>query len=145
MGGAPATAAQEMAHEIPIRLTEWALTPSEVVVAAGSAVRFVVTNAGALPHALSVEGDGFYAESAAVGSNQTTRLEVTFTVPGVYDLFCPVAAGQHRALGQEGLLTVTGAASEDAVAPDVTPPDVVAPDAGAPAAAGEALEAEPQP
>lgn len=98
-------------QEIRISLTEWALLPARVQVSADRPVRFWVTNAGALPHALTVEGAGVYAETETIGSGETARLEVRFTTPGTYDLFCPVGAGQHRLLGQEGSLSVVAGAT----------------------------------
>jgi plastocyanin len=93
-------------QEVRIDLSEWALTPSTVAVAAGRPVRFVASNSGAIPHALAVEGTGVYAETATIGSAATARLEVTFAAPGVYDLFCPIGVGQHRLLGQDGRMAV---------------------------------------
>jgi plastocyanin len=94
----PAGAAQV----VRVDLTEWALTPSRVAVAAGRPVRFVATNGGAIPHALVVEGAGVHAETGTIGSAESARLDVTFAAPGLYDLFCPIAVGQHRLLGQDG-------------------------------------------
>lgn len=101
---------QGMPQEVRVDLTEWGLTPPQVTVAAGRPVRFVVTNHGALPHALAVEGDALYAETAGIGSSRSTPLIMTFSNPGVYDVFCPIGTGQHRLLGQEGTLTVVNAA-----------------------------------
>lgn len=97
-------------QEVRVDLTEWGLTPPQVTVAAGRPVRFVVTNRGAIPHALAVEGDALYAETAGIGSSRSAPLVVTFSNPGVYDVFCPIGTGQHRLLGQEGMLTVVNAA-----------------------------------
>ena len=99
------------AQEVRISLVEWALVPPAITTIAGRPVRFLAANDGALPHALAVEGTGFYAETATIGSGAVERLELIFTAPGVYDLYCPVAAGQHRALGQEGVLTVLPASA----------------------------------
>ena len=111
--GGPAGTAQAMpvaqggpSQEVRIDLSEWALTPSAVAVAAGRPVRFLASNSGAIPHALAVEGSGVYAETATIGSATTARLEITFAAPGVYDLFCPIGVGQHRLLGQDGRMAV---------------------------------------
>jgi plastocyanin len=95
---------------VRVDLTEWALSPSRVAVAAGRPVRFIASNGGAIPHALVVEGAGVRAETPSIGSAGSARLEVTFAAPGVYDLFCPIAAGQHRLLGQDGRLAAVAAA-----------------------------------
>ena len=102
----PAAAQASPPLEVRVSLTEWALTPARITVPAGRLIRFVASNDGALPHSLAVEGAGIAAESEAAGSNQVAHLELTFAVPGTYDLFCPVNAGQHRALGQEGTVVV---------------------------------------
>src|SRR5687768_13797342 len=92
--------------EIRITLREWSLVPAQINVPVGRTVRFLAQNAGFLPHALTVEGEGILAESATAGAGETVRLDVLFSAPGAYDLYCPVNAGEHRALGQEGVLSV---------------------------------------
>lgn len=97
--------------EVRVSLAEWSLTPGRISVPVGRTIRFLAHNAGVLPHALAIEGPGTYAESATVGSGGTVPFEVFLSVPGLYDVFCPVNAGEHRALGQEGTLSVLGATS----------------------------------
>jgi plastocyanin len=161
--GPPAGTAQAMpvaqsgpSQEVRIDLSEWALTPSTVAVAAGRPVRFVASNSGGIPHALAVEGSGVYAETATIGSAATARLEITFAAPGLYDLFCPIGVGQHRLLGQDGRMAVvdavpgvrypqSGEAAEEAVllavlgplasAPPAEPQEAPAPEAPAEAPA----------
>jgi plastocyanin len=119
---------------VRVDLGEWSLTPSRVAVAAGRPVRFLATNRGAIPHALVVEGEGVYAETQAIGSAGTARLDVTFDAPGVFDLFCPLGDGQHRLLGQDGRLAavapepgatypLTGEAAEAAIVQTVLGPE----------------------
>jgi plastocyanin len=112
--GGPAPAAAQSTQpplEVRITLREWSLLPAQISVPAGRTVRFVAQNAGFLPHALTIEGSGVFAESAAVASGETVRLDVLFSAPGIYDVYCPVNAGEHRALGQEGELRVLGGVS----------------------------------
>jgi plastocyanin len=97
--------------EIHITLREWSLLPAQINVPVGRTVRFLAQNAGFLPHALTIQGDGVFAESATAGAGDTVRLDVFFSAPGTYDVYCPVNAGEHRALGQEGELRVLGATS----------------------------------
>src|SRR5688572_29437706 len=107
--GSPATASAQGTQsplEIRITLREWSLQPTQINVPVGRTVRFLAQNAGFLPHALTVEGAGVFAESATAGAGDTVRLDVLFSTPGTYDVYCPVNAGEHRALGQEGTLTV---------------------------------------
>jgi plastocyanin len=145
-----ALAQTTVAQEIRIGLAEWTLTPGRITVPAGRPIRFVVTNSGVLAHALAVEGGGLYAESDAAGSGQTVRLDVTFATPGTYDIYCPINAGEHRALGQEGVLVVapsttglilprTGEASESAPPPAESAEDAPADADPAAADAGVAI------
>ncbi len=106
----PAGAEAPAVQVVPLRLVEWRLSPQALTIAPGTTVRFVVANEGALAHALAVEGEGVYAETGAIGSGETATLDLTFTRPGVYDLYCPLSYGQHRALGQEAVLVVGAAA-----------------------------------
>ena len=112
--GAPSTASAQSAQsplEIRITLREWSLLPAQINVPVGRTVRFLAQNAGFLPHALTVEGADIFAESATAGAGDTVRLDVLFSTPGVYDVYCPVNAGEHRALGQEGTLSVLAGTS----------------------------------
>lgn len=115
----PAAAQTVPALEVHVALAEWSLTPLQVDVPVGQPVRLLATNAGVLAHALAVEGEGLYAESDAAGSGQTVALDITFATPGTYDLYCPVGAGQHRALGQEAILVAASAPAGDVPAPSV--------------------------
>lgn len=90
-------------HEIHVSLDEWSLAPAQLTLRAGVPVHLVATNNGVLAHALAIEGDGFYAETDAIGSHQSTGLDLSL-LAGIYDIYCPVAAGQHRLLGQDGKL-----------------------------------------
>ncbi len=106
----PAGAEAPVVQVVPLHLVEWRLSPQALTIAPGTTVRFVVANEGVLAHALAVEGEGVYAETGAIGSGETATLDLTFTMPGVYDLYCPLSYGQHRALGQEAVLVVGAAA-----------------------------------
>ena len=112
--GGPSAAAAQVAQpplEVRITLREWSLLPSQINVPVGRTVRFLAQNTGFLPHALTVEGNGVLAESAVAGAGETVRLDVLFSVAGIYDVYCPVGAGDHRLLGQEGELRVLGGTS----------------------------------
>ena len=116
--------------EVRITLREWSLLPTQINVPVGRTVRFLAQNAGFLPHALTVSGEGVFAESATVGAGETVRLDILFSLPGTYELYCPVNAGEHRALGQEGELRVLAGTSLLALpttgAPEPEPPDAPA-------------------
>src|SRR4051794_17431115 len=110
---APAAAAQTIpAQQVPVSLAGGSLTPAHFQVPPGAPVRLLVTNRGALAPALGLEGDGVYAETNAIANGQTARLGGSFAAPGIYDTYCPLAAGQRRALGQDGKI----AAGPDAAA-----------------------------
>src|SRR5688572_1732147 len=145
-GGPTPASAQVTQPPIEIRITlrEWSLVPAQINVPVGRTVRFLAQNAGFLPHALAVEGDGVFAESSAAGAGETVRLDVLFSAPGTYDVYCPVNAGEHRALGQEGELRVLAGISSLVLPPTgwVDPPldDRPAEDLLDPADALQALE-----
>jgi plastocyanin len=120
-----AAAGEVRTPELRVVLSEWSLTPAQINVPVGRTIRFLAVNSGILPHALAVEGADLYAESDVVGAGQSVPLDVTFSEPGTYDVFCPVNAGQHRALGQEGIVNALLA----------LPSHVFLPRAGAPAGA----------
>ena len=105
---------QAQTAEIRVTLTEWALTPARINVPVERTIRFLAVNAGVLPHALTVEGTGIFAETETLGAGQTGTLDVRFTAAGIYDIYCPVNAGQHRELGQEGVLVVLAAGDSPA-------------------------------
>jgi hypothetical protein len=143
----PVLAQDAAPAEIPLLLTEWALEPAQISIPAGQPERFAVVNGGAIAHALAIEGAGLYVETDAIGSSQTAYLDLQLDAPGVYQLYCPIAFGQHRLLGQDGLLLVLGpeetadplhaaspraaaAPSGQALSPERTdgPPDALPPD-----------------
>lgn len=114
--------------EIRITLREWTLLPTQINVPVGRTVRFLVQNAGFLPHALAVEGASVYAESVTAGSGETVSLDVLFSSPGTFDIYCPVNAGEHRSLGQEGVLAVLGGTSSLGLPPTGQPDSLPPPD-----------------
>ena len=124
LGPLPAAAqSTSPVQEIRVTLTEWSLIPAQINVPAGRTIRFLAHNAGFLPHALAVSGPDIPAESPTAGSGDTVRLDVIFSRPGTYEVYCPVNAGEHRVLGQEGVLRVLGETSSLAL-PRTGLPDV---------------------
>ena len=111
-------------QEVRVTLSEWALTPARISVPVGRTIRFLVVNAGVLPHALTVEGAGVFGETETIGAGGTAPLDITFKLPGTYDVYCPVNAGQHRDLGQEGTLVVLPATGA-LVLPRTGEPEVI--------------------
>ncbi|HZT07245.1 MAG TPA: cupredoxin domain-containing protein [Chloroflexota bacterium] len=95
--------------QIPVSMIEYQFDPGEFVVKAGQPVQFVLTNNGTERHRFNVGGFGDRWRSSDPEPGDSTTLDVTFTEPGVYEVWCSVATpdGQpHRSLGMEGTLTV---------------------------------------
>src|SRR6266540_1326889 len=82
-GVALATAAAHRAPGAPTTLTaqlsEWKVELSEATIAAGS-VSFTVTNAGSIPHAFEIEGQGIERETGLIQPGSTATLTLTLEV-----------------------------------------------------------------
>jgi len=91
---------------VSVRLTEWKVELSQGTIAPGT-VRFAITNAGSIPHAFEVEGQGLEKQTAIIqpGASGTLTLDLK---PGSYDLYCPVGGDSHKNLGMEAHLRVAG-------------------------------------
>ena len=89
------------------KLSEWKVELSQASITAG-AVTFTVTNAGTVPHAFEVEGQGIEQETAVIQPGSSTTLKLTLK-PGNYDVYCPVGGESHKHLGMETHLKVVSA------------------------------------
>jgi plastocyanin len=89
---------------ITAKLSEWKVELSEATVAAGT-VRVTATNAGSIPHALEVEGQGIEQETAIIQPGNSATLTLTLG-PGTYEVYCPVGVDSHKKLGMETHLKV---------------------------------------
>ena len=89
------------------RLTEWRVELSEGTIAAGT-VTLTVTNAGSIPHALEVEGQGIEQETGVIQPGASATLTLTLK-PGTYEVYCPVGNDSHKKLGMETQLKVAPA------------------------------------
>jgi plastocyanin len=87
---------------IDITETEFSIDPADPTAAAGE-VTFAITNDGAAPHNLEVEGNGVEEVSDTINGGESTDLTVDLEA-GTYTIYC--AVGDHRAQGMEGELTV---------------------------------------
>jgi plastocyanin len=96
-------------NPVPVsaRLSEWTIQLSEATVPAGP-VKFTVTNAGSIPHALEVEGQGTEQETPLIQPGASATLTLTL-VPGAYEIYCPVGDDSHKKLGMETHLKVVSA------------------------------------
>jgi plastocyanin len=100
---APAGGAGET---VDMSLTDFALNPAQLTVAPGE-VTFNLTNDGQAPHNLEVEGPSGEAElDQDLEAGQSGQLTVDLSQPGTYEMYCPV--GNHRQMGMEGEITVSG-------------------------------------
>jgi len=89
------------------KLSEWKVELSQPTITAGI-VTFTVTNAGSVPHAFEVEGQGIEKETEVIQPGSTATLKLTLK-PGNYDVYCPVGGDSHKHLGMEThLKVVTG-------------------------------------
>lgn len=91
--GAAATAGP-----VTVTLTDYAITPGEIEVVAGSTLQ--VVNEGMTVHNLQVE-DLLLADVPAGG---TATFDISSLAPGTYELICQIAG--HKDLGMVATLTV---------------------------------------
>ena len=100
---------------VSVRLTEWKVELSQGTIAPGT-VRFAITNAGSIPHAFEVGGQGLEKQTAIIqpGASGTLTLDLK---PGSYEVYCPVGDDSHKKLGMVARLSFVGAHS-------ATPPKV---------------------
>ena len=114
---APGTAASADGAEaapttVGVTLTEMAITPATVEVAAGGVLE--VANGGSIVHNLSVEGQGLATEMLDPGA--TGRIELGDLAAGTYVLFCDVTG--HRQAGMQAELRVAAAGTAVSAAGD---------------------------
>lgn len=93
-GGGGAAAA------VTVDLADFMISPSDVQVPAGT-TSITVTNSGAVPHNLSIEGG---AATPDIDPGGTAQLDVSGLAPGDYDLVCSIAG--HKESGMTGTMTV---------------------------------------
>ena len=91
---------------ITATLSEWKIELSQMTIMPGSTT-LNVTNAGSIPHALEIEGEGAEWKTGLIQPGSTAALRVKLPA-GTYELYCPVGNDSHKKLGMETHLTVTG-------------------------------------
>ncbi|MFA9445501.1 multicopper oxidase domain-containing protein [Egicoccus sp. AB-alg6-2] len=113
-GSAPALAVAAASSDAPIEvsveLTEFAITPSSIEIAASGSL--LVTNGGVAQHDLAVVDTGLATPMLNAGESAT--LDLSSLEPGTYDILCTVAG--HEAGGMKGTLTVVGTGTQPAAA-----------------------------
>ncbi len=92
----PGDTAADLTDAVPVEIRDFAFTPADATVQAGSAVRW--TNADGLAHTV-VADDGTFASS---NIDEGEAYAFTFTDPGTYPYFC----GIHESM--RGTVTVEG-------------------------------------
>lgn len=108
----PATPAPRSPAEpaaVSAKLSEWRVELSQDTITAGS-VTFTVANAGSIPHAFEVEGQGMEKETGVIQAGSSVTLTLTLK-PGTYEVYCPVGQDSHKHLGMDTRLTVVSAQS----------------------------------
>ena len=92
---------------VSAKLSEWKVELSQGTITAGS-VTFTVTNAGSIPHAFEIEGQGIERETNVLQPGSSATLTLTLA-PGTYEVYCPVGEDSHKKLGMDAHLRVVRA------------------------------------
>lgn len=116
VGSAPPAAAAGGASEAPaaqveVSLTEFAITPADIVVAEGGTL--VVRNDGSIPHNLTVVDTDIATADLDPGSTET--LDLSGLAPGTYRVVCTIPG--HEQAGMVATLTIGSTAGGGTPAP----------------------------
>lgn len=110
--GAPTVSATVTApSSVTVTLTEFAISPVDLVLAPGG--RIVLVNAGAAEHDFVIEGTGIASPMLAPGAR--AELTIGDLAPGLYGTRCTVPG--HDSGGMRGTLTVAGSDFDPDAAP----------------------------
>ena len=93
----------EGARDILITATEFGFAPSEINVAAGESVNFVLVNEGRATHDFSIPGLGV---GIVAGPGEQSAAGVSLDGAGTYQILCTIPG--HAAAGMTGTLQVSG-------------------------------------
>jgi hypothetical protein len=105
--GAPVSPAPGRPEAVTVRLSEWKVELSMATIPEGAAT-FTVTNAGSIPHAFEIEGQGIERKTDLIQPGASAALTLTLK-PGTYEIYCPVGGDSHMKLGMDSHLRVVGA------------------------------------
>jgi plastocyanin len=92
------------AGTLAVQETEYRISPANPTIAKRGTVRITIKNAGALSHALEVEGPSGETKSDTVEPGESEAFTVDFAKAGTYTWFCPIPG--HRQKGMQGQVTV---------------------------------------
>ena len=114
---------------VEVTLTDFAIEPAGIEVAAGADITFTVMNHGQAPHTFGVVVDGQTLETPSIDADATATLDVPALVAGEYETLCTVPG--HDELGMVGTLTATEGANGAAGSGEAGSDTLAAGDAGA--------------
>jgi nitrite reductase (NO-forming) len=111
-GSTGAAGASNAPSTVSVELTEFAISPAAIDIAAGGTIE--VTNNGAVPHDFAIVGTDLATKMLNPGESDT--LELGDLAPGEYATLCQVAG--HDAAGMVGTITVGGGGTASAASTD---------------------------
>ena len=85
---------------VELEATEYAFDPANPGVESAGVVKFEVSNAGKVPHALEVEGPEGEVATRKIGPGSATTIGADLGEPGRYKFYCPI--GDHEQRGMAG-------------------------------------------
>jgi len=94
------------AQDVNVEMKEYEFVPAQITVRAGETVRLNLRNTGQFPHNLTIGTINIQLKDN-LASGQRGAMDLDFTRPGSYDIWCPV--GTHKDRGMVGKLTVVAA------------------------------------
>ncbi len=97
-----APAAPDAPTDVDVELSEFAISPANIEIAAGGTLH--VRNAGAIDHDLAIAGTNLATPMLSSGGEAELSLEGL--APGTYDVYCTVAG--HDSSGMVATLTIVG-------------------------------------
>jgi plastocyanin len=103
-GGGTTAAGAPAGSAIRVTETEYALAPGKITIPNAGTVVFDAVNAGKMPHALAIEGNGVDQKTATIDAGASAKLTVDLSKAGTYHLYCPIDG--HRGLGMEATVVV---------------------------------------
>jgi manganese oxidase len=107
---AAAASAVDAPSSVDVALSEFAITPTDITVAAGGTLE--VTNEGVVDHDLAVIGEDVGTSMLRGGASES--LDLSALAPGTYEIHCTVAG--HESGGMKGTLTIVGGETATATA-----------------------------